>query len=144
MISPGSFLIFFFYFLFFGLLGGKGAKNGPKWKIITSVIYIPYLRNSIAYDHDFSCPCVKWYLQGFFFQFFKIFIFRIVRVVKGQKKTQNDKKICLLHSISEKPYIIWLSFMVNIYKMIISWSVFLIFENFNFLGAGGKRAKSSP
>ena len=105
--------------------------------------YVPYLRNSIAYDHDFCGTCVKrWYLQGFFFQFFKIFIFWVVRVVKGQKKVQNDKKMCLLHSISVKPYIIWLSFMVNICKMIISWSVFLIFENFNFLGAeGGKRAK---
>ena len=36
--------------------------------------------------------------------------------VNVQKTAQIDKKICLLHSISEKPYIIWMSFMVNICK----------------------------
>ena len=34
------------------------------------------------------------------FHFFKILIFRVVRRVKGQKVVQNDKKFCLLHSIS--------------------------------------------
>ena len=31
----------------------------------------------------------------FFFHFFKILIFRVVRVTKGHKMAQNDKKICL-------------------------------------------------
>ena len=95
--------------------------------------YVPNPRNSIEYDHDFCDTCVKWwYLQGFFFQFFKIVIFHVVRAVKGQKMVQNDKKICLLHSISEKPYIIWLSFIVNICKMIIFWSVFKLLKIFIF------------
>ena len=43
--------------------------------------------------------------------------------VKGQKAIQNDKKLCLLPSISQEPYTIWLSFVVQMCKMIIS-SVF--------------------
>ena len=40
-------------------------------------------------------------------------IFWVHSWVKGQKKVQNDKKLCPLHSISEVPYIMWLSFMVH-------------------------------
>ena len=43
----------------------------------------------------------------FFFHFFKILIFWVVREFKGQKMIQNDKTFCPLHSISEEPYIIW-------------------------------------
>ena len=42
----------------------------------------------------------------------------------------NDKKICLICSRSQEPYIIWLSFMVQICKM-ISGGVF--FFNFKIL-----------
>ena len=92
------------------------------------ICYVPYPRNSIAYNHDFCDTCVKWWcLQGSFFQFFKIFIFQVARAVKGEKTVQNDQKNCLLHTISEKPSIIWLPFMVNICKMIISWSAFFDF-----------------
>ena len=53
------------------------------------------------------------------------------------------KKICLLHCISEKPYIIWLSFMVSICKMIISSSFFFHFLKILIFGSlGGKRAKN--
>ena len=40
---------------------------------------------------------------GGFFIFSKFFIFQAVNVLKGQKMAQNDKKLCLLQSIS--PYI---------------------------------------
>ena len=46
------------------------------------------------------------------------------RQVKGQKTNQNDKKFCLSCSISQEPYIIWLSFMVHLCKMTISPVVF--------------------
>ena len=36
-------------------------------------------------------------------------------------------KSCLSHSISEEPYIIWLSFMVHMCKMVISPGVFFHF-----------------
>ena len=59
----------------------------------------------------------------FFPIFLKILIFWVCRWVKGQKMVQNDKKLCLLHSISQEPYI-WFSFMVQMCKMIISSGVF--------------------
>ena len=83
-----------------------------------------YLRNSIAYYHDFWYTCIKWYLHSF-----KILFFRIVSAVKGQKITQNDKKLCLSKSISQEPYIIWLWFLVHIWKNDgISRSAFCIFK----------------
>ena len=80
------------------------------------------------------------------FSVFQILIFWVVWGVKGQKMVQSDKKICLLHSISERSYIILLSFMANIFKMIISSSVF--FQFFKILifwvhreGGGGSKGK---
>ena len=70
---------------------------------------------------------LKWqYLQVLcFFSFFlNILIFWVHRGVKGQKTFRNDKKLCLLCSISKERYIIWLSFMVQMWKMIISPGVF--------------------
>ena len=40
------------------------------------------------------------------FIFFKILIFQVVTRVKGQQVSQNGQKFCLLHSISQEPYII--------------------------------------
>ena len=48
--------------------------------------------------------------------------------IKRQKAFQNDKKFCLLHSISQGPYKIWLSFMVQMCKMVISSGVFFSFK----------------
>ena len=70
-----------------------------------------------------------------FFHFFKIFIFWIVRGVKVQKIVQNDNKLCPSHSISQEPYITWLSFMVHLCKMIISPAGFFsFFQNFDSPG----------
>ena len=80
----------------------KVAQNKNK----NDICYTPYLRNSIAHDHDFWFTRVKWwYLQDFFFQFFKMLIFHVVRGVKGQKTVQNDKIFCLSYFISQEPYI---------------------------------------
>ena len=46
---------------------------------------------------------------------------------KGHKMVQNDKTLYPLCSVSQDPYIIWLSFMKNMCKMIISTCVFSIF-----------------
>ena len=47
---------------------------------------------------------------------------------------QNDKNLSLSYSISQEPYIIWLSFMVHICKMISSGFFFFFhfFKNFIF------------
>ena len=126
IISPGFFFSFSKFWLF-GLLGGKRAKNGPKWQKSLSialhvsgtihhmtVIYGTHLSN----DNIFRCVV----------HFSNILIFWVHRGVKGQKMVQNDKKFCLLHSISQEPYIIWLSFMVQMCKMIIFPGVFFNFK----------------
>ena len=94
------------------------------------ICYLPYMRNSIAYNQDFWYICVKWYISRCFFQFFKILIFWFVRGKKqgkGQKTVQNDKIFCLSCFISQEPFIIWLSFMVHMFKIIISSGVFFHF-----------------
>ena len=105
-------------------------KNGPKWQKIV-------LSHSISQE-----PYIMWLLfmvhlwkmiisSVIFFHFFKILIFWVHSGVKWQKTVQNDKKFCLSCSISQKPYIMWLSFIVQICKM-ISPGVFFFF-NFKIL-----------
>ena len=97
-LCPG-FLFIFLKFSFFGLLegsGGGGVKGQklPKMKNNNYICHMPYLKNSIAYNHDFWYTCVKWrYLQSCCFFFFMsfIFIFWAVRGVKRQKIAQNEK-----------------------------------------------------
>ena len=80
-----------------------------------------------------------------FFHFFKISIFLVVSGVKEQKVAWNDKKLCLLCSISQELYIIWSSFVVDKCKMIICPGVFLIFSKFWFPGLlEGSRGKNGP
>ena len=96
-------------------------------KINNYICHLSYHRNIIVYDHDFWYTCVKWwYLQVIFF--FKILIFCVVSGVKWQKMAQNHKIFWLLHFISLKPYIIWLSFMVHLCKMMMSPGVVVIFK----------------
>ena len=104
---------------------------------------MPYLRNSIAFDHDFWSACVKWWHLQAFFSFFQNFdFFKLLVGVKGQKMVQNDKKFCPSCFISQEPYIIWLSFMLHMCKMIISPGVFFSFSKFWFFGLlGGQKGK---
>ena len=128
-----QFFHFFKILIFWVVRGGKKAKNGPKWKkIMSAVLHIS--RN--IHHMIFICGAhvQNDNISRQFFHFFKILIFQVVRGVKGQKMVQNDKKFCLLHSISQEPYIIWLSFMVHMCKMIISPGVFSFFQNFDFSG----------
>ena len=111
--DPGVFLIFS-KFWFFGLLGGKRAENGPKWQKILSVTYSISQEPYIIWL-SFMVPMCKKIISLGVFLFFRIFIFR---VVKGQKMVHNDKKFCALRFVSQEPYIIWLSFMLHLCKMI--------------------------
>ena len=69
----------------------------------TYICHTPYLRNEIIsifgtlVQIDDSSRC--------FFHFFKILIFQVVSWVKGKKMTQNNKKLCLSHSISQESHI---------------------------------------
>ena len=84
---------------------------------------------------------VKWYLQ--FFHFFKVLIFQAVSGVKVQKFVQNEQKFCQPHSISQEPYIIWFSFMVEMCKIIKSPGIDFIFFKILFFQVvrGVKRQK---
>ena len=102
------------------------TKNNPKWKIkITSVTH--RILKKVAYDHDFWCICVTWYLQVFF-HVSKLWCWWIGRKKNGPK--WNSPK-CPSRSISQEPYIIWLSFMVHLCKMVIAPGVF--FHSFKIL-----------
>ena len=121
------------YFLLFHLfnLGFLSIKEQKivqnEWKI--KVCHVQYLRNSMAYDHDFWCKYVKWkYLQIFIFIFSKFWFFGLLWVT-GQKMAQNDKKFC--HASCLRKHI-WLSFMVRIWRMIISSGIFFMFSKFLF------------
>ena len=56
----------------------------------------------------------------------------------------NDKKFCLLCSISQEPYIKWLWFMVQMCKMIISPGGFFNFKILIFQVVGTERVKNDP
>ena len=99
-------------FDFVGCWESKKAKNRPKWeKIMSLPLHISRTIHHMIFiygthvENDNVSRC--------FFHYFKILIFSFVRGLKGQKVVQNDKKFCLLHSISQEPYIVWLSFVVH-------------------------------
>ena len=105
-------------------------------------------KNSCLLHFIFQEPCIiylhLWYTciykriiyPGIFFIFFFWFLGSLGGggVVKGWKVAQNDKKLCLSHSVSQEPYIIWLWYMVHMCEMMISPEKNFIFQNFDFWG----------
>ena len=68
---------------------------------------------------------------------------------KRTKKWPKMTKNCLSRFISEELYMVWLSFMVHLCKVMIFPGVFFIFSKFCFSGllvrgGGGGRVKTSP
>ena len=125
IISPGLFFIFS-KFWFLGLLGGKRAKSDPNWQKILSVDSIsqePYIIWLSFMVHI----CKMIISSGTFFIFSKFWFFGSIVGVKGQKTVQNGKKLCMLCFTSQEPHFIWLSFMVQMCK-IISPGVIFIFK----------------
>ena len=62
--------------------------------------------------------------------------------VKGQKLVENDKNFCLSHSLSQEPYLIWLSFLIHMCKwwylqqfFFVAFKI-LIFQDFSRGGRG--------
>ena len=93
--------------------------------------------------------CKMMIPQESFFHFFKILILWVVRVgeggEKGQKRVQNEKNFCLLHSISQESYIIWSSFVAHKCKIIIFSGNFFIFSKFWSFGLlGGLKGNKWP
>ena len=86
------------------------------------------ISGTISYDCHLWYTCVNDNISRSFFHFFKILIFWIVRRVKGQKITQNDKKILSVIMIYQKPYIMIVicgtsSGIFYFFKILIFWVV---------------------
>ena len=98
IISPGVFFSFP-KFWFFRLLGrGKKAKNGPKWqKILSAMLHISGTIHHMIVIYGVVHMFKMIISPDFFFHFFKILIFWVVKRVKRQKTVQNDRKFCLSH-----------------------------------------------
>ena len=131
MISPGVFFFYLFKILIFQIVSGVKGQKMAQWQKFYLVLHIP---GSINHDFHLWYTCVKWkYLQVcFFFNFLIILIVQLVRGVKWQKIVQNDKNFCQLCPISQKPQIIWFSFILHMCKKIISPSVFVCLFVFCF------------
>ena len=117
MIIPPCVFFIFSKFWFSRLLGGQQiAQNDKKFCLSCSIYQEPY----VIWSLFLVCKCKMIISPGvFFFYFFKILIFWVVRRVKGQKWPKMTKNWPLLF-ISREPYIIWSWFMVYMYKRIIS------------------------
>ena len=109
---------------------GKREKTVQNYKkfcpscFISQETYIIWL--------SFVVHLCKMIISPAIFFSFSILIFQVVKRVKGQKMVQNDKKFHPPRFISQQPYIIWFSFMVHLWKMIISPGVFFSFSKFWF------------
>ena len=75
------FFNFFDIFIFPAVRGVKGQKIAQKNN--NYIRHAPYLRNSIAYDHDFFTLVENDDISRCFFHFFDIPSFWAVRGVKG-------------------------------------------------------------
>ena len=128
LISPVAFFHFFKSLIlqvFRWVKGQKMVQNDKKLCLsccISQELYIIWLL--------FVVHCSKMMISpSVFFHFFKILIFQVVSEVKGQKIPQNDKNF-LLHSISQEVYIIWLLFLVHMFKLMTSPDAVFIFSKF--------------
>ena len=127
-------------FIFFDLLGrgSKRTKHGPKWqKILSVMLHISETIHHMIFIY--GTRVLNENISNDFFHFLKILILQVFKGVKGQKIVQNDKKFCLLCSISQEPQVY--TSVVHKCKMIISPSVFLIFW---FFGLGRTKGMKWP
>ena len=111
-----------------GVKGQKMTQNDQKLCFLCLISEEPYITWSSFMVH----MCKRIIFLGLFVHFFQIFNFGVNCVVKGQKMVQNDKNFCLLHSIFQEAYIIWLWFLVRICKMMISVAIFFSFSKLWF------------
>ena len=98
---------------------------------------MPYLRNSIAYDHDFWYTSVKWwYLSVFFFFFLKFSFFRLLGGKRGKKWPKMTKNYVWCTSYLRNH----ISYDCHLWYTSVKWwwcylqVFFSFFQNFNSLG----------
>ena len=132
MISPG-----FFYSLIFHVVkqaeGQKMAQNDKKVHLLCIIFLESYIISSFMVH-----MCKRIRSWGIFFIFSK---FWFSGSLGGQ---------IMLHSFSQKSYIIWLLFMLHMCTMIISPVIFFNFSKLWFLGlsrgggGGGLGVRNGP
>ena len=119
-------------FWFFWLLVGLKCKKCPKmikWCLSHCISQEARITRLWFLVH----MCKMMTSPDFFFHFFKILIFWIVRGIKGQKwpkMTKNDVHLSMY--TPQELYVIWLWFLVHMCKIMISPTSFYIFSKFWF------------
>ena len=102
-----NFLCYYFFFFFFSFLLYTGSPSNSFFIKVLTLFHM-----LLHFCHSFSSSIKE---ADTLFQ------------IKQQIMVQNDKKLCPLHSISQERYIIGLSFMAHMCKMIISAGFFSFF-----------------
>ena len=129
--SPDAFFIFS-KFWFSGLLRGLGERGGKGQKMAQNdkkkLLSHSVSQNCTSYGCCFWYTCVKWwYLQQFFFHFFKILIFRVFS--KFINKCQNEilrcvppsSIVCYFYYIMLRlKYTAWLIIDDFLYSLVVS------------------------
>ena len=127
-----AFFSFFEIFIFWAI-GGKRAKNSPKWKIrITSVTRL--ISGTIKHRIKiFGTLVLNYDISRCFFILLKFWFFGAVRGVKGQKNSPKWKTTItsVMHHISEAYYH---GFWYTCVKWWYLQAFFSLFWNFKFLG----------
>ena len=110
-------VFFFDIFIFRAVIGVKGQKMAQDDKKFCLLHFI------------FQEPCIKW--LSFMVHYCKMMISSGVIFIgvvrgrgnaKGQKMVQNEKKICLSPSLSQKSYTMWFSFMIlHLWYSCVKW-----------------------
>ena len=120
----------------------------PAWKMKLTLTV--YLRNSIAYDHNFWYIYVRLYVQGCLFLFFgsftKFWLSRSFRCDTAKNGPNLEKVMSVIFHISGTIYHMIVS-LEHMWKMIIfpgAYSNISIFSFSGFSGRGNKTAKNHP
>ena len=123
------FFTFFKIFIFWvnkGVKRQKMTQNDEKFCLSNTISKEPYIIWS-----SFTVHLCKRVVYPASFSFFQNFDFPgCWKGKKGKKISPKWQKILFVTLVSQEPYIMWLSFMVHMCKMLISWDVFFIFEKF--------------
>ena len=134
------------FFIFWAVWGIKGKSKAQNEKITIAFVICHILGTVQPMIMIFGTLELNGDISRIFFLFFfLIFIFQAVMGVKGQKIAQDDKKsLSGAHCVSL--CIIWFSFTIFMFKMLIytSRSFFHFFKKIFSGLLGGKRVKNSP
>ena len=106
--------------------------------------------NSKVWTENIFFFIIFFFFFFFFSFFFKIWIFRVIRWVKGQKNDPKRQKIITVALYISETYIIWFWFLLHMCRMMISAAFFFFLHFFKILiflvfrGAKGQKRPKLP